>query len=96
MNQARDLLRKRRRRAEIEVITDASDAPGGRDPATGVDSLDLEAALERLAPDDRALLAMRYVAGFNATELSVALDLSPSATRSRLAKLIAPLRQELS
>jgi RNA polymerase sigma factor (sigma-70 family) len=96
VNQAKDLLRKRRRRAEIEVVANASDEPGGRDPATGVDSMDLEAALERLAPDERALLAMRYVAGFNATELSEALGISPSGTRSRLEKLVTGLRQELT
>ncbi len=96
VNQARDLLRKRRRRAEIEVVADASGEIVGRDPATGIDSMDLEAALERLAPDERALLAMRYVAGFNATELSVALGISPSGTRSRLEKLVTDLRQELT
>jgi RNA polymerase sigma-70 factor (ECF subfamily) len=96
VNQAKDLLRKRRRRAQIEVIADPSGEPGGRDPATGVDSMDLEAALERLAPDERALLAMRYVAGFNATELSEALGISPSGTRSRLEKLVTGLRQELT
>ena len=96
VNQAKDLMRKRRRRAEIEVVADASAETGGRDPATGVDSMDLEAALERLAPDERALLAMRYVAGFNATELAEALGISPSGTRSRLEKLITGLRQELA
>ena len=95
VNQAKDLLRQRRRRSEIEVVAEASDERSGRDPATRVASIDLEAALERLAPDDRALLAMRYVAGFNATELSVALGISPSGTRSRLEKLIASLRREL-
>ena len=96
VNQAKDLLRKRNRRSRIEVIADASDEPGGRDPATGVESMDLEAALEHLDPAERALLAMRYVAGFNATELSVALGISPSGTRSRLEKLVASLRQELT
>ena len=96
VNQAKDLLRKRRRRAEVEVLAHASDEPGGRDPAMGVDSMDLEAALERLEPDERALLAMRYVAGFNATELSEALGIRPSGTRSRLEKLVTGLRQELT
>jgi RNA polymerase sigma factor (sigma-70 family) len=95
-NQARDLVRKRRRRSELEVFAERPDLPGGPDPATGIDSLDLLAAIGRLDPDDRALLAMRYVAGFNASELSAATGLTPSGTRNRLERLLTSLRQELS
>ena len=48
-----------------------------------------------LDPEDRELLAMRYVAGFNATELSNALGISPSGVRNRLERLTARQRQEL-
>lgn len=96
VNQARDLLRSRQRRTRIEAPIDGSSQPGGIDPATGIDAMDLRTALARLDPDDRALLAMRYVAGFNATELSVATGLTPSGTRNRLERLTARLRQELS
>lgn len=95
VNEAKQLLRKRRRRSAIEVVADASDRPGGIDPATGVAGMDLRAAVERLDPDDRALLAMRYVAGFNSTELATALGITPSGTRNRLERLLARLRQEL-
>jgi RNA polymerase sigma-70 factor (ECF subfamily) len=47
-NEAKQLLRKRRSRARFEVATDASQEPGGRDPATGVTGLDLRAAISRL------------------------------------------------
>jgi RNA polymerase sigma factor (sigma-70 family) len=95
-NQARDLLRKNRRRNDIEVGERmAPIVSGGIDPATGIESLDMLAAVERLDADDRALLAMRYVAGFDATELSVALGISPAGTRTRLKRLIDRLRQEL-
>jgi RNA polymerase sigma factor (sigma-70 family) len=95
VNEAKTLLKKRSKRAQVEVVADASDRAGGLDPATGIDMIDLIAALERLDSDDRALLAMRYVAGFNATELSTALGLSPSGTRTRLERLTARLREEL-
>ena len=95
VNEAKQLMRKRRRRAEIEVVADPSDEPGGVDPATGIDAIDLDRALDRLDPDDRALLAMRYVAGFDASELSVAIGLSPSGTRTRLERLLKRLREEL-
>ena len=69
--------------------------PGGIDPATNVACIDLRNMLERLDPDDRALLAMRYILGFNATELASAIGISPSGTRTRLERLVARLRQEL-
>ena len=95
VNQAKDLLRSRHRRSRIEAAIDPSLEPGGIDPATGIDALDLRAALARLDPDDRALLAMRYVAGFDSTELAAATGLTPSGTRNRLERLTVRLRQEL-
>ena len=69
VNEAKQLLRKRRRRTEIEVHADGSEKPGGLDPATGIAGIDLRAAMQRLDPDDRALLTRRYVFGFDSTEL---------------------------
>ena len=94
-NEAKRLLRKRRRRAMFEAVADVSDEPGGVDPATGIAGLDLDAAMSRLDPDDRALLAMRYVAGFDSTELAAATGISPSGTRSRLERLLRRLREDL-
>ena len=96
VNETKQLLRKRRRRAEIEVVADASREPGGIDPATGLDSMAVRDAMNRLDPDDRALLAMRYVAGFDATELAEAIGLSPPGTRARLSRLLARLRQDMT
>jgi RNA polymerase sigma-70 factor (ECF subfamily) len=95
-NEAKRVLRKRRRRAEVEVAVDMTGEPGGVDPATGISAMDLNDALDRLSPDDRALLAMRYVAGFDSNELAVALGISPSGTRNRLERLRKRLKQELS
>ncbi len=95
-NEAKQLLRKRRIRARFEVATDASQESGGRDPATGVSGLDLREAMSRLDPDDRVLLAMRYVAGFDSNELAAATGISPSGTRSRLERLLKRLREDLS
>ena len=95
-NEVKRVLRKRRRRAAVEVATDPSGEPGGSDPATGIDAMDLRSALRRLDPDDRALLAMRYVAGFDSNEIAVALGISPSGTRNRLERLRKRLREELS
>ena len=96
VNEAKQLVRKRRRRSEVEVATDASGEPGGIDPATGVAAMDLQGALDRLDPDDRALLAMRYVAGFDSNELAIAIGISPAGTRSRLKHLLDRLREDLT
>ena len=95
VNEAKQLLRKRRRRAEFEIAVEASAEPGGTDPATGVAAIDLDAAMGRLDPDDRALLAMRYVAGFDSNELAEATGISPSGTRSRIERALDRLRKDL-
>lgn len=94
-NEARRLSKRQRRRLEVEVRVDASGRPGGIDPATGIDRVDLRRAMARLDPDDRALLAMRYVAGFSSTELAEVTGLSAPGTRARLARLLKRLREEL-
>jgi RNA polymerase sigma-70 factor (ECF subfamily) len=94
-NEARRIMRRRQRRAEFETGAEVSSEPGGIDPATGVAAIDLDAAMARLDPDDRALLAMRYVAGFDSNELARAIGISPSGTRNRLERLLKRLREEL-
>jgi RNA polymerase sigma factor (sigma-70 family) len=94
-NEARQLIRHRRRRTVVELAVGPAATPGG-DPAGQVGDLDLVNALARLDPDDRALLALRYVAGFDSTELARATGRSPSGTRARLARLLERLRTELS
>ena len=47
-------------------------------------------------PTIRALLAMRYVAGFDSNELAIATGISPSGTRSRIERLLKRLREDLS
>ena len=93
-NQARQLLRQRRRRSVVEL--DIAFVESGReDPADSIRSVDLRAAMRRLDPDDRTLLALRYVAGFDSAELGQAMGMSPSGVRSRLERLIARLRRDL-
>jgi RNA polymerase sigma factor (sigma-70 family) len=95
-NECKQLLRKRRRRTEVEVADSGESSGPFPDPASAIDSLDLKVAMARLGPDDRALLAMRYVAGFDATELAAAIGISPAGVRSRLKRLLDHLRQELT
>jgi len=93
-NEARQLVRGRGRRSVVELAV-GDPATAGMDPAGRVADLDLTNALARLDPDDRALLALRYVAGFDSTELGKATGRSASGTRARLARLLDRLRTEL-
>ena len=95
VNEARKLLRKRGRRSEVEQLGDIPDQYASVDPSTGVAMIDLISALERLEPEDRTLIALRYMAGFNATEIASAIDARPDAVRQRLKRLVDRLREEL-
>ena len=95
-NEAKRILRQQRRRVAFESVAGAAVESGAVDPATGIDAMDLYAAMARLDPDDRALLAMRYVLGFDSNELARATGISPSGTRSRLERLSKRLREDLS
>jgi RNA polymerase sigma factor (sigma-70 family) len=96
VNEARQLVRSRSRRAMVEITVDQLDDVTAEDSTAGaIGAIDLRNALRRLDPDDRALLAMRYVAGFDATELGYATGRSASGTRARLARLLHRLEKEL-
>ena len=92
-NQARQLARSRRRRAVREIPVDEAGNSGRSFDRSS--EIDLANALARLSLEDRALLALRYVAGFDSFELAKATGLSPSGTRARLARLLGRMRTEL-
>ena len=93
-NEARQLVRSQRRRVDTEL---RMEGPRNDDEGTQVwgGRIDLRNALAGLSVDDRQLLALRYVAGFDSAELSRITGLSPSGTRARLQRLLATLRVEL-
>jgi RNA polymerase sigma-70 factor (ECF subfamily) len=93
-NEARQTLR-RGRRARIVDLSVAGDQPAAGDPADAIGLVDLERALVRLKPDDRTLLALRFVAGFDSAEIARHVGGSASGIRSRQARLIARLRMDL-
>jgi RNA polymerase sigma-70 factor (ECF subfamily) len=93
-NEARQALRRQRGRSVVDVST-VIDARADADPAERIGTVDLDRALRRLKPDDRTLLALRFVAGLDSVEIAAQLGLSPSGVRSRLSRLIERLRTEL-
>jgi len=93
-NEARHLVRRRGNRPVMELDIDSSDAHAP-DPSDEIDRVDLGNVLRRLTPDERALLALRYGAGFDSAEIGPMLGISASGARARLARLLARLRKEL-
>jgi RNA polymerase sigma factor (sigma-70 family) len=65
------------------------------DPGRRAADDELVAAIRRLPADDRSLIALRYVAGFDATEIGRTLGMSASGVRTRLSRLVAKLRMEV-
>jgi RNA polymerase sigma-70 factor (ECF subfamily) len=92
-NEARQLIRKAKRREIIEI----SHAPPEpmNDPFDSIELVDLKRALGQLKPDERGLLAMRYVNGLDSTEIAHQLGLSASGVRNRLSRLVERLRKDL-
>jgi RNA polymerase sigma-70 factor (ECF subfamily) len=94
-NEARQAVRRRRRASIVDVSSDLVEI-AGRDPAESVTVVDLQRALRGLKPDDRALLAMRFVAELDSAEIAQHLGMSASGVRSRLARLLERLRSDLA
>jgi RNA polymerase sigma-70 factor (ECF subfamily) len=83
-NRALAALRRRRRlRGALERFAQRSE-PNERDD---LELLAVRDLLERhLEPEDRALLLLRYLHGFEATELAAMTGRTPEAVRQRLAR----------
>lgn len=95
-NETRHLIRSRRRRSLVEIpVAAVPFGLAGSDPADGVAGIDLVTAMGRLRPEDRAILAMRYLAGLSSFEIASLTRMSASGTRARLARLLARLREDL-
>lgn len=92
-NEARQLMRSRHRRAVTEIRVGPPEATP--DPAAVIERVDLVNALHHLRPEDRVLLALRYVEGFDSTEIGHLVKMSPSGVRGHLSRLIERLRKEL-
>jgi RNA polymerase sigma-70 factor (ECF subfamily) len=90
-NEARQMIRRRRRGSELE----ARSASGSPEPPDPVARLDLAASLARLTSDERELLALRYLLGLSSAEIAEHLRLTPEGARSRLHRLIGRLRLEM-
>ena len=93
-NEARKAIKRERRHPVVELKIESNASPEA-DPGGAIDHVDLAHALSRLKPEDRALVALRYAADLDSTELGPVLGISPSGVRTRLSRLLDRLRKEL-
>jgi RNA polymerase sigma-70 factor, ECF subfamily len=91
-NEGRQALRRRARLVAMPDTMTEQIPPPPDDP---IDAIDLARALATLRPDDRRLIGLRYVSGFNAPELAEAFGISPEGVRTRLKRILERLRKEL-
>jgi RNA polymerase sigma factor (sigma-70 family) len=99
VNEARQLMRRRGRRAlrevAIEPMADEESGPTVGDPGERAAEIDLANAMAQLSVDDRAMVAMRYIAGLTSGEIGAAIGMSPGGVRTRLGRLLGRLREDL-
>ena len=93
-NEARQLVR-RRHRDRIVAIEVADIGSSAHDPGHLSGDDELVDAIRRLPAEDRTLIALRYVAGFDSSEIGRTFGISPSGVRSRLSRLVGLLRREV-
>jgi len=93
-NEARHAIRRRRPGSVVEIAVAVPDADAP-DPADEIQRLDLGNALRRLKPEERSLLAMRYGAELDSSEIGPLLGISASGVRARLFRIMRRLRKDL-
>jgi RNA polymerase sigma-70 factor, ECF subfamily len=93
VNRSLDWVRARRRRSEVsaEVANLRTAAAQPREHAREL-SDELMSALATLDPHQRALIVLRHLLGYRASEIAPMLDLPPATVRTQLARALARLR----
>ena len=94
-NEARHLVSRRRRAGTVVEISLAVRDAGAPDPSDEIRRVDLGSALRRLKPDERSLIALRYGAELDSSEIGPLLGISASGVRARLFRIMGRLRKEL-
>jgi RNA polymerase sigma-70 factor (ECF subfamily) len=83
--------RSRLRRRKFEVVADVQEEGSYR---TGFDP-DLDQALAKLPLDDRAMVALKHLAGWTYEEIAEALGMKSGTVKSRLHRILSDLRTVL-
>ena len=94
-NAALDELRHRKRRAALEADAEDAHAPGPDEHADGaLRRQAVRAALARLAPRERELVALKFAGGLSHEEIGRVLGISASNAGTRLHRTLEKLRKD--
>jgi RNA polymerase sigma-70 factor (ECF subfamily) len=91
-NEARQLVRSRRRRTVRELAMSRQTSVPDVDQAA---LIDLANAVARLDPRDRSIVGMRFIGGFEPAEIAGVMGMKAPAVRVRLHRLLERLREDL-
>jgi RNA polymerase sigma-70 factor (ECF subfamily) len=80
------------RRRKLEPLGDSDEPRDGPETLSMDARLDLESALRRLSPAERAGLTLCYAQGFSNAEAAAILDLPPGTLKSHIARGRAKLK----
>jgi RNA polymerase sigma-70 factor, ECF subfamily len=93
-NAALDELRRRGRQTELSADPADLDAAGAAESAEHSERrLTVSAALERLAPSERELIALKFFAGLSNAEIAQVLGTSESNAGTKLHRAMTKLRE---
>jgi RNA polymerase sigma-70 factor (ECF subfamily) len=100
INGCRDRLRRRQQRQQVRAIALQGrwhDDAGGPNPSdlVGADDRDLDAAFDRLDPDHRLVVLLRFWQDLTLDEIAERLDVPLGTVKSRLHYALRKLRTEL-
>ena len=94
VNTCRDRMR-RAHRIQVRDISTGLDIASSDPTAAVPDEVVIEHALERLGPDDRIVLALRFYRDMKVDDIAVAMGIRPRAATSRLHRALERLRKIL-
>lgn len=86
----------RERRVQTVPLDAYADSPALADPRDGIGDVELACALEKLDPDLRAIVELRYDQGLTVVEAARVLGISRFAAARRLKRALADLEQLLA
>jgi RNA polymerase sigma-70 factor (ECF subfamily) len=96
VNLSRDALRARRRSRVLALEPALLRSSSTPDPATTVATIiDLDAAMDRLTGDQRAIVALHYQLGLPIREVALTLGIRDGTAKSRLNSALVVLRRVL-
>lgn len=99
LNAAIDLTRKRKRRAEEELVDDAFETPPNEAPegeyVQEAFGRDLTTAMQRLSNNERQTFLLRHLEGWKLDEIAESLQTNTNNVKSILFRAIRKLRVDL-